>query len=165
VWRRLEGFLDEVAEPWELKDDHYKRLGRWAAALHEVGLVVSYAGHHRHGAYLIEHSDLAGFSRLDQQMLAGLVLCHRRKFRHEAFNDIAGASERRLKRLAVLLRLAVHVERMRTDTPSPAVSVAVDGRKVAVKVSAQTTEDSLLVADLEGEAERLARGKFEIVVS
>jgi len=163
VWRRLEGFIEQVGEAWNLEDEAFRKLARWAASLHEVGLVVSYAGHHKHGAYLLEHSDLAGFSRSEQKIIANLVLCHRRKFRHEAFDEIPGASSRRLVRLAVLLRLAVHVERMRTDNPSPTVRLGVDGRRVQVNVSARSEDYPLLAADLEAEAEALARGKIELI--
>lgn len=163
VWRRLESFIDQVGQEWDLDSDQCRKLARWAAALHEVGLVISYAGHHKHGAYLIEHSDLAGFSRTEQRTLAALVLCHRRRFRQEVFDEIPGVSTRRLARLAVLLRLAVHVERMRTDDPSPRVHLKVDGRRIELSVSAPTDDYPLLAADLETEAEALARSKFELV--
>jgi exopolyphosphatase/guanosine-5'-triphosphate,3'-diphosphate pyrophosphatase len=163
VWRRLEGFIDQVGEAWNLNDEHFRKLARWAASLHEVGLVVSYAGHHKHGAYLLEHSDLAGFSRAEQRIVANLVLCHRRKFRHEAFDGIPGASSRPLIRLAVLLRLAVHVERMRTDDPSPTVRLGVNGRRVEVNVRARSQDYPLLAADLATEAEALERGRIELM--
>ncbi len=162
VWRRLESFLDQVGSSWNLADARWRKMARWAAALHEVGLAINYPGHHKHGAYLIEHSNLAGFSRSDQELLAALVLCHRRKFRHEALTDIPGVPEKEPVRLAALLRLAVRVERMRTQEPSPSVQLSVDGRKLAVSIRTDTNEYSLLAADLELEAERLERAKFEL---
>ena len=41
----------------------------FAASLHEIGRAVSFSGFHKHGAYLIENSELAGFSRADQRLL------------------------------------------------------------------------------------------------
>ncbi|MEW5315048.1 MAG: hypothetical protein WDW38_006503 [Sanguina aurantia] len=35
--------------------------------------------HHHHGAYILRHADLAGFSRQEQQLLAAVVEMHRRK--------------------------------------------------------------------------------------
>src|SRR5262249_25278779 len=35
---------------------------RWAAALHEIGMLVSHHDHHRHTAYLLAHVDAPGFS-------------------------------------------------------------------------------------------------------
>jgi exopolyphosphatase/guanosine-5'-triphosphate,3'-diphosphate pyrophosphatase len=50
---------------------------RWAAELHEVGLMVSHHDHHRHSAYLIAHVDAAGFSQSQQRRVADLVLGQR----------------------------------------------------------------------------------------
>jgi exopolyphosphatase/guanosine-5'-triphosphate,3'-diphosphate pyrophosphatase len=50
---------------------------RWAAALHEVGLMVSHHDHHRHSAYLVSHVDAPGFSQSQQRRLGELVLGQR----------------------------------------------------------------------------------------
>jgi exopolyphosphatase/guanosine-5'-triphosphate,3'-diphosphate pyrophosphatase len=50
---------------------------RWAAELHEVGLMVSHHDHHRHSAYLVAHVDAAGFSQNQQRRVADLVLGQR----------------------------------------------------------------------------------------
>ena len=162
VWRRLESFLDQVGTYWNLHDSYWRKMARWAAALHEVGLAINYPGHHKHGAYLIQHSSLAGFSLSDQALLAALVLCHRRKFRSEALIGIPGVPDKEPVRLAVLLRLAVMVERMRTEEPSHVVRISVDGRKIEVSVQAENHEYSLLAADMEREAGQLANAKFEL---
>lgn len=54
---------------------------RWAANLHEIGLAISHAGYQRHGAYVLQHADLPGFSRQEQHLLSFLVLNHRRKLK------------------------------------------------------------------------------------
>lgn len=53
-----------------------RELG-WAAALHELGMMVSHHDHHRHSAYLLGHVDAAGFSQSQQRRLADLVLAQR----------------------------------------------------------------------------------------
>ena len=50
---------------------------QWAAALHEVGMLVSHHDHHRHSAYVIAHADAAGFSTNQLQRLAALALGQR----------------------------------------------------------------------------------------
>ncbi len=49
----------------------------WAAALHEIGLMVSHHDHHRHSAYLLAHVDAPGFSQSQQRRLGELVLGQR----------------------------------------------------------------------------------------
>ena len=164
VWRRLENFLDQVGDAWGLGDREWRQMARWAALLHEVGLAINYPGHHKHGAYLIEHSELAGFSLAEQKLLATLVLCHRRKLRADAFAGVPGVNEKAALRLTVLLRLAVLVERHRGDDSEPRLALSVDGRKLSAELRAQGGEYSLLAADLAAEAQRLAKAKFDLSV-
>jgi len=53
----------------------------WAAQLHELGCRIAHSGYHRHGAYILEHTDAAGFARGELQSLARLVRAHRGKLR------------------------------------------------------------------------------------
>lgn len=57
-------------------DESRRELG-WAAALHELGMLVSHHDHHRHSAYLLAHVDAAGFSQSQQRRLGALVLGQR----------------------------------------------------------------------------------------
>jgi len=79
--------FDGVAESLKLTTEDSDLLRR-AAYLHEIGLAISHAGYHRHGAYLLQHSDIAGFSQIDQNHLSHLVAHHRRKLRSDARVDV-----------------------------------------------------------------------------
>jgi exopolyphosphatase/guanosine-5'-triphosphate,3'-diphosphate pyrophosphatase len=72
------------APPAELSRPQRVELRRelaWAAALHEVGMMVSHHDHHRHSAYVLAHVDAAGFSQSQQRRLAELVLAQRGSLR------------------------------------------------------------------------------------
>ena len=60
-------FLEQVSGPWRLEGQERKAMLRWAARLHEIGLTISHAQYHKHGGYLLQHGDLAGFSRLSRR--------------------------------------------------------------------------------------------------
>ena len=75
--------LAQVSDAWDLHEPWMEQLLQWGARLHEVGLSIAHAQYHKHGAYILEHADLPGFSRNEQRMLATLVRCHRRKFRKD----------------------------------------------------------------------------------
>ena len=61
-----------------LNDPLYaRRIIRWAAALHEIGLFISHTVYHKHSAYILANADMPGFSRTDQIKLALIVLAHR----------------------------------------------------------------------------------------
>ncbi len=91
-----------------------------AADLHEVGLDVAHSGFHKHGAYLLRYSDMAGFSRTEQERLALLVGAHRRKLREEQGLALLDHGGEGLLLTAVLLRLAVllnHARQRPAATP------------------------------------------------
>lgn len=53
----------------------------WAAKLHEVGLVVSQTGYHKHGAYLVEYADMQGFTTREQRNMSKLILSQKGNLR------------------------------------------------------------------------------------
>lgn len=100
---------------------HY--LG-WACMLHEIGLSVSHTSAHKHGAYLVEHVDLPGFTTREQRLMATLVLGHKgnvRKIR-EALAEPA------LARMVLALRLAVACMHARVDAELDGFRLRMKGR-------------------------------------
>ena len=106
--------LDAVAAPWKLTRQRHRQLLGWSARLHEIGMTVAYSSYHKHGGYLLTHSDLPGFSIDERRTLATLVRAHRRKLTRDAFQDAIGLSGERLLRLCLILRLAVVLNRGRS---------------------------------------------------
>ncbi|CAM3373069.1 Exopolyphosphatase/guanosine-5'-triphosphate, 3'-diphosphate pyrophosphatase [Paracidovorax anthurii] len=53
----------------------------WAARMHEIGCLVSHGDYHHHGAYILDHTDAAGFSVPELHHLGLLVKGHRGKVR------------------------------------------------------------------------------------
>lgn len=70
-------------------NEEITRLVSWAAQIHEVGMVVSHTGFHKHGAYLALNADLPGFTQHEQQVLSTLVLAQKGSIRKvsDAFAD------------------------------------------------------------------------------
>ena len=83
----------------------------WSAMLHEVGLQISMTGAHKHGAYIVEHADLAGFTTREQRLMASLILGQKGNLRkvREALGepDVAKA--------VLALRMAVVFMHARAD--------------------------------------------------
>lgn len=53
----------------------------WAAEVHEIGSYISHSDYHKHGAYILDNADAAGFSLPEMHRLSLLVLGHRGKLR------------------------------------------------------------------------------------
>ena len=66
--------------------------------LHELGLAIAHSQYHVHGAYVLEHSDISGFSQQEQRVLAALVRTHRRGIPKSAFDAIPDRLLARTKR-------------------------------------------------------------------
>ncbi len=147
--------LAQVSKPLELDDEHAEWLA-WACQLHEIGLGVAHSQHHVHGAYLVEHSDLPGFSREEQQVLALLVRAHRRAIPVALFGALPERLAAPARRLAVLLRLAALLHRARTDEPLPQIRLDADGNRLALALPTDWLQGrSLTRADLDQEREYL----------
>ena len=109
----------QVEKSWRLGKEKYGNLLGWAARLHEIGLDIAHVQYHKHGAYVLAHADLPGFSRQEQELLGVLVRSHRRKFPQEVFATLSGKHRERGRNLSILLRLAVLLHRSRTRRGLP----------------------------------------------
>jgi exopolyphosphatase/guanosine-5'-triphosphate,3'-diphosphate pyrophosphatase len=63
---------EQTAGPWNLDEDDVDLLS-WSARLHEIGIAISQKHYNRHSAYLIENSDMPGFSQGDQIFISRLL--------------------------------------------------------------------------------------------
>ncbi len=57
------------------------RTVEWAAHLHEIGVCISHTDYHKHGAYILDQSDAAGFALSELHQLSLLVHGHRGKLK------------------------------------------------------------------------------------
>jgi exopolyphosphatase/guanosine-5'-triphosphate,3'-diphosphate pyrophosphatase len=159
------GFLAQVADAWELTDPEAEQALAWAARLHELGLDVAHSGYHRHGAYLLENADMPGFAREEQRLLARLVGAHRRKLALVGVDELIPPWDRHALPLIVLLRLAVLLNRGRSDTPLPAVELAARESTLEVRFPPRwLKEHPLSVEDLHQEIEFLRAGGVKLRV-
>ena len=154
--------LEQVAADWNLQEDWHRELLSWAARVHEVGLDIAHYQYHKHGAYLIEHSDLAGFSRQDQSMLALLVRGHRRNIPQEKFAELREDGDS-LVRLCILLRFAILFHHIRGTQEMPKVKLVASERSLELVFPAGWLEaNPLTKADFELEAQWLARVGYSL---
>lgn len=156
--------FEEVKQAWNLDDESWLWL-EWAIALHEIGLDISHSHYQRHGAYVIDNADLAGFSKQEQQFLATLILAHRRKFPEKEIKALPAYAEKFAKRLAILLRLAVLLHRSRSSDPLPHFTITAKGKTVSLQFPAQWLETHPLTeADLHQEARALQEADFNLII-
>ncbi len=155
--------LDQVADSWKLDQPGHADMLSWAAQLHEVGMGVSHAGYHKHSAYVLAHVDLHGFSRTDQQILGAIVRCHRGKWVESRFDDLPRGWRKRARRLAILLRIAVIMNRGRNPGEAPDIRAAAISNGIRLQLpDGWLDQHPLTQTDFEQEAARLAASGFKL---
>lgn len=159
--------FDQVAAAWQLEADARRLLG-WAARLHELGLAIAHSQYQTHGAYVLAHSDIAGFSQQEQRYLAALVRTHRRNVPKSAFDAIPDRLLLQARRSAALLRLAVLLHRSHESEALPALRLrAFANNRLQLHVPGHWLEARpLLRADALGDAQDMQAldVQLEIVV-
>ncbi|KRT55726.1 exopolyphosphatase [endosymbiont of Ridgeia piscesae] len=156
----------QVIRPWKMLDSRYSSMLSWAAQLHEVGLTVSHSQFQKHGSYLLENSDLSGFTRQEQRVLAAMVRGHRRKFPTSVFEALPQEVVLCTKQLCVLLRLAVLMHRSRSPVAKPQALLDVNGLSLTLEFPAGwLASHPLTRLELKQEANYLQAAGFSLTFS
>lgn len=153
----------QVKDEWQVDQIIHQKMLGWAANLHEIGINIAYNQNHKHGSYIIENSDIDGFSRHHQRTLALLVRSHRQKFPHMLFDGLSASLRQSLFYLAVLLRLGVAFSRGRTDTALPSINLSARPQGLTLHIAKTWCEQHpLTVMDIQSEQHYLSAVGFDL---
>lgn len=156
VKKTLINLYQQVYQQWSIKQFDSDQTMEWAALLHEIGLSIAHNQYHKHGAYIIENSDLPGFSRQEQHRLALLIRAQRRKFPKQEFKSLSSECELSVSYLSILLRLSILLHRDRSKNALPEIKVTARDRKITLQFPEKfLKKHPLTLMDLQQEAEFL----------
>ncbi|GGD76420.1 Ppx/GppA phosphatase family protein [Lacimicrobium alkaliphilum] len=103
-----------------------------AARLHEIGLHIDYKLSHQHGSYILSHVAMPGYTKLQQDSIRDLILCHRQDLNLQPFSlyqqDVAIV----LKMLCRLLRIAFVLSIRRKNNLLPAIELKTDDEAITL---------------------------------
>ncbi len=153
----------QLRDSWSLNKANHPDWINWAAQLHEIGLDIAHKHYHLHGAYIIEHSDLAGFSQQEQRKLALLIRLHRRKFQPTLVEKLPQRWQKNTTQMAIILRLAFILNRSRSN--ESAADFTLEGKEKSLQVhfpKKWLEQHPLTQADLEQEALYLEKTGFTL---
>lgn len=163
IGKTVTSLFNGVKNAWGLSKKPDCKLLLWAAQIHEIGMAISHPQYHRHGAYLVFHSNLPGFSNQEQTKLATLIRSHRRKFPVEELSVINEQERLKVTRLCILFRLAVLLNRSRFYTTLPKIKITARETQLKLAFPKQWLDDHpLTMADLESEADYLRAIDFDL---
>jgi exopolyphosphatase/guanosine-5'-triphosphate,3'-diphosphate pyrophosphatase len=124
---------DSMDNPVAQRPRYFKKLN-WACQLHEVGIRISHSDYHKHGAYIVDNTDLQGFTMDELHRLSQLVLGHRGKLRklESELEDV------RFVQQLMALRLAVILCHARRDPDLTGLRLVCDPRRRTAQLNIQT---------------------------
>jgi len=146
---------DKIAGGMFLRPVHRQLLG-WAADLHETGLSVSHSQYQMHSGYLVENSDMPGFTRQEQLFLAALVRNHRRAIPRGFTDKLPTRLHEPLRITLLCLRFACILCRSRDDSAIPGFRLSGSDNSITVSFPPDwAAAHPLTVFDLQQEARDL----------
>ena len=146
----------QCAAEWGLLGELEAQMLDWSARLHEIGLDISHDGYERHGAYIAENADMPGFPRAEQRYLAFLVGSQRHNLWMAQLEQLPKKWRVSALRVALLLRLAVLLNRSRKHDVAPALEIQTRKKSLRLSFDQEWLKaNPLTVADLECEQELL----------
>ena len=158
--------LRQCAGQWRMSSQLAAQIIEWAARMHEIGLDISHDDFQRHGAYIVENADMPGFPRVEQKILAFLIANQRRQIDVNKSEVLPHAWRTSALRLAMLLRLAVLLNRSRSTQELPQIRLAVGDDFLALEFPGGWLEaNPLTVADLDRERNYLHQIGYELLAS
>jgi len=156
--------FDQLYGESALNESHRVML-IWATDLHEIGLSLSHVSYQNHSAYLVEASDMAGFSRQEQLFLAALVGYQRRELPRQYAARLPVRLHRALSLTLLCMRLSWIFCRTREDEAIPDVRITLQDSVVQLSISSGWQDNHpLTVADLESEEEALQAIGLQLMI-
>jgi len=95
-------------------DRHSRMLLEVAGILHDIGTYIRASGHHKHGQYIVQNSEIFGISRDDLRIISNVIRYHRKALpnsSHVTFVALRREQRMQVLKLASLLRIADALDR------------------------------------------------------
>ncbi|BBN80107.1 guanosine-5'-triphosphate,3'-diphosphate pyrophosphatase [Pseudoalteromonas sp. A25] len=155
----------QLSTAWQLDIGNVQKVLSAVACVHEVGLIVDYKLYHKHSAYILSHTDMPGFSKIEKQIIVGLTASHRGDLDVKLFQTL-GAQELYTQRLTRIIRLAVILSMRRRDDIVPPVLIDVsDDEVLSLSFEADwLAQHPLMQSELEQEAQYQSRVGWDIQI-
>lgn len=167
VTKQIDNLFNALRDQFPKRQaDDLHMLLRWAGLLHEIGLHINRRGIQRHSAYILENTELPGFSSDEQQVLSLLTGNYRKRFNRSAFPEFSKYNSDSLMMMVVILRLATLLNIRRLDSFLPDIEVSGSADSISLKFPKSWLKDhSVVDADLQSEAAYLSDNGFKLEFS
>ncbi|GLX79338.1 exopolyphosphatase [Thalassotalea insulae] len=137
--------FNQVSQVWQLTDAIYHELLQSAIQLHEIGMDINASGYHKHGQYILEQADLAGFNQEQQKALAWLVGNQRKKITQAESDIWYLLSEDKLLKLCMIVRISVLLTQQRHHDDQFLSQVIADKKSLTLTLDKQWLQERPII--------------------
>jgi len=102
------------------------------AQLHEIGLLIEYKQYHKHTAYILENTDMPGFSQSEHKVIVAIAHSHRSDLQKGCLDHL-GAHSSVAAYIVRLLRIAVILSMRRQDDVLPNFKITAENEELAIQ--------------------------------
>ena len=149
--------LEQIAENWSLQQPHAELL-HWTCQLHEIGLSIAHDRFPEHTGYILEHADMPGFGRLEQQLMAVVASLQNGRIDPGRFDRLPARLQRPARGMLALLRLATTLFRARSDAQNCDFALLTHGNQLELQLPEDwLASHPLTRRDLETERKQLKK--------
>jgi exopolyphosphatase/guanosine-5'-triphosphate,3'-diphosphate pyrophosphatase len=116
IFDQLSVQVPDASGTWARRE--CRELLHAAGLVHDVGILIAWKRHHRHGSDMIVHGDLPGLSRREIEVLACAARYHRKsgpRLRHASFRKLGDDDQRLVRHLVGILRIADGLDRLHSQ--------------------------------------------------
>ena len=119
VKKQVITLYEKFADDWQLKSSVDLNLLCASCDLHEIGLLLSFKNHQKHGAYIVQNVDLPGFNKADKEFISALILQYKDNIQPHLLAEQTAVETEKSIYLLIILRLAIIICRRRQDDVLP----------------------------------------------
>ncbi len=164
--KRIKKITTLFTHQLNLKDNtELLNLIEWSIDLHEVGLVISHVNTQQHSAYIVEQSDMAGFSRGLQNTIGLLLRLHRGKLKKKLVEE-RPKNVHGFMMVLFIIRLSIMLARGRNRVNLAKMKVIKKGKSIELIFPKNYLKNHpLTVADLEQEKHECEKIEIKLCFS
>ena len=159
--------FDQISHDLGNEDSQAGPLLAYVCNLHEIGLSIDYQQAPKHAAYIIDNTNMLGFTKAQQQLVSALLVNQRDSLNLALLHQQSALSYASALLLCRLLRLAFILAMRRTDGTIPVFTVSLtDAQTLTLSLPEQwLAQHPLRAAALQHEQQLLAQQQLTLILA
>jgi len=147
VKNQIRNLFDQITPSTTIAKNSSFYLLLNACDLIEVGLLLEYKHHQKHGAYIIKHADLPGFTHAERTFLVAIIELYKGKVDLDLLVNQTAVAFTAAKILLLILRIAVILCHRRADDVLPKYQVRFEKKNMTLFLPEQWLLNHPLILD------------------